>query len=444
MPEAVDLGFALRLAPRDAIAYFEAKGYAISWNWWNTYQEANATGFTVAKVVRSDVLESIRQGMQRALADGKTGRWFAQNLEPYLKLAGWWGKQIVVAPDGGAEVVQLGSPRRLDTIYRTNIQTAYNVGRYKKQMEMSDARPYWQYTAVMDTRTRPTHAALHGKTFPFDDPIWQTIYPPNGFNCRCRVRALSEADLDRYGLEVDSSAGHLTEEIADAGVDKRTGEIIRKPVTVWRGMDRLGNDAVFRTDAGWNYNPGAASYGRDAELMRKLTLVQDPAVRTQAVQALNNSQLRRSVFDGWVDDVLHGASLAAPAQVAGLVDENVADFARAQGIEPMRVLVVPKRALLHADDRRHHEAGIALSAADFKRLPAVIADRDAVYWDTKHKNLVYAAAAGRDEVLFVAVTANYNVKRVGRLDAAVTAFKVPASRLEDRKRFVRMPEGAAP
>lgn len=444
MPEKVDLGYALGLGPRDAVAYFEAKGYRITWNWWESWQEANASAFTVAKVARADVLESIRHGVSRALAEGQTERWFAQNLEPYLKLAGWWGKQVVVDPAGGAEVVQLGSPHRLRTIYRTNLQSAYMAGRYKRQMEMSDARPYWMYLAINDARTRPAHRALHGKVFRFDDPIWSSAYPPNGINCRCRVRALSQRNLEREGLRPESSDGHLSEAVADAGIDKRTGEVIRKPVTVWTGKDSAGKKVTFRTDPGWNYNPGEAAYGRDVELMRKLTLVQDPAVRTQAVQALNNADLRHTVFAGWVDDVREGRPAAAPAQVAGLVDEDTADFARAQGVEPMRVLVVPKRALLHADDRRHHDAGIALSPAEFKRLPAVIAKPDAVYWDTKHKNLVYVAVAGRGEVLFVPVTADYSVKRVGRLDAAVTAFRVRASRLEDGKRFIRMPEGATP
>ncbi|MBN0210460.1 minor capsid protein, partial [Pseudomonas aeruginosa] len=112
-------------------------------------------------------------------------------LRPTLEAKGWWGRQVVVAPDGGAEVAQLGSPRRLDTIYQTNMQSAYMAGRYAAAYEARETHPYWMYVAVMDGVTRPSHAALHGKVFRWDDPIWQHITPPNGYNCRCRIVALT-------------------------------------------------------------------------------------------------------------------------------------------------------------------------------------------------------------------------------------------------------------
>src|SRR5690625_6100252 len=74
----------------------------------------------------------------------------------------------------------------------------------------------------MDSRTRPSHAALHEKVFPHDDPIWEHIYPPNGFNCRCRVRTLSEDRLKEEGLSADSSKGQLRQEMVEAGDRKST------------------------------------------------------------------------------------------------------------------------------------------------------------------------------------------------------------------------------
>lgn len=261
MPDAVDLGFALRLPPRDAIAYLKAKGYAITWNWWELWQEAQARAFTVAKAASADLLADIRAEMERVLEEGITEREFIRALEPRLKARGWWGRVVVVDPDGGAERVQLGSPHRLRTIYRTNAQTAFQAGRCRAQDENRAARPYWQYVAVMDSRTRPSHAALHGKVFGADDPIWQTVYPPNGFNCRCRVRALTAEQIQAMGLTVESSEGQLSTETVEAGLDKHTGEVIEREVTVWHGTDRVGRPAVFRTDPGWAYNPGLAAFG---------------------------------------------------------------------------------------------------------------------------------------------------------------------------------------
>lgn len=44
-----------------------------------------------------------------------------------------------------------------------------------------------QYSAVMDQRTRHEHAALNGLTLPKTDKLWNSITPPLGYNCRCRL-----------------------------------------------------------------------------------------------------------------------------------------------------------------------------------------------------------------------------------------------------------------
>lgn len=311
------------------------------------------------------------------------------------------------------------------------------AGRYKRQKEQSEARPYWQYLAIMDSRTRPSHAALHEKVFPHDDPIWEHIYPPNGFNCRCRVRTLSEDRLKEEGLSADSSKGQLRQEMVEAGVDKRTGEVIEKPATVWRGKDARGRDAVFRTDAGFSRNQGQLAYGLDIEVMRKISQVKDRAIRAQAVQAINNSSLRQTQFATWVDNALPRRGAGHSAQTLHLMDERAAAAYRARGQEPARVLVIDEKRLAHVDSPKHWEAGIALSADEIKALPGRLASGQAtLYWDKKHRNLVYALDAGADQSIVVAATADRKLKKLeGRLDQLVNAFLVPSSRLDDRGRF---------
>ena len=55
-----------------------------------------------------------------------------------------------------------------------------------------DNRPYWKCDVVMDECASETRAAMDNKAFRFDDRIWDAHYPPNGFNCRCMVKALTE------------------------------------------------------------------------------------------------------------------------------------------------------------------------------------------------------------------------------------------------------------
>lgn len=47
--------------------------------------------------------------------------------------------------------------------------------------------PMLRYVTVGDERVRASHAAMNGLQRPMSDPIWDKIYPPNGWNCRCTV-----------------------------------------------------------------------------------------------------------------------------------------------------------------------------------------------------------------------------------------------------------------
>ena len=60
---------------------------------------------------------------------------------------------------------------------------------------------------------------MSGEVYRHDDPIWLAIYPPNGFNCRCRVVALSAAAVKRRGLRIVNSDGTLSHEMVEIGVD---------------------------------------------------------------------------------------------------------------------------------------------------------------------------------------------------------------------------------
>jgi len=423
----IDLAYAIKLPPKDAIAYFRSKGYQIGWNWQEVWQEQHTRAFTVAKATSIDVLETIRQELDTAISEGTGERGFIKTLAPKLQKQGWWGKQEVEAPDGSTQEVQLGSVRRLKTIYRTNTSTAYASARYKRLLEQTDRRPYWQYMAIMDGNTRPSHAALNGRVFRWDDPIWQTHFPPNGWGCRCRVIALTEAQLKAQGLTVGSSEGMLTTRTVEAGEDKLTGEIyFAERTTYSNGKESL------TPDAGWNYNVGMATYGTDINLARKLTAVGDVDVRAQAVQALNNSELRQKQFAHWVDEVLAKRRAGHSVQTLGFLDESIAQqvalFTRQA---PARVLVINEKQLIHADSKKHHTKGIALTPEQYHNLPQIIANPEAVLWDKKHQNLLYVVSSEDDEQIKVVVNAPYKIKgQQSLLDVVINTFKVKLADLK--------------
>jgi SPP1 gp7 family putative phage head morphogenesis protein len=184
----------------EAIKFFRDKGLVISpTSWRDVWAEEHVYAFTVARVAAMDVLEDIRMEVDRAIEAGVTLDDFKDTLNETLARKGWLtppgGLPREVLPDG--TVRKRLTPWRLETIFRTNVQSAYNTGRYKQMLENAPRRPWWMYDAVGDARTRPSHAAMDGRVYRFDDPVWDKWYPPNGFNCRCTVRTLRDKDLEK-------------------------------------------------------------------------------------------------------------------------------------------------------------------------------------------------------------------------------------------------------
>jgi SPP1 gp7 family putative phage head morphogenesis protein len=417
MPEGVSLSYALGLPPKDAISYLESKGAKITFNWHDVWQEAQAKSFTVSGVARMDVLEDIRGALKTVLAEGKGEKWFRQQLEPVLRAKGWWGK--------GA-----GGPARLNLIYRQNVQTAYQAGRYKQMLENADNRPWWRYVAVLDQRTRPAHRLLNGRTFRHDDAFWGSHYPPNGWNCRCRVQALSDVGLEREGITPESGAERMTTRDVDV-VDRRTGEVTTRQVKGFR-TDAGPDSPVVWTDPGFSYNPGQAAYGLDMEAARKLSLVQDVHLRAQAVQALNGNPARRAAWEDFAEGVLDSRrGGAAQTQVVHFMRTEVAQAVRDAGGDPVQVVTASAKRILHADSAKHHAMSTAPAREDILRLPELLDEATAVLWDADNANLVYVCpAAESDRVLKVVVDVPMRpkdargLKKLGRFDAVVNMMEV--------------------
>jgi SPP1 gp7 family putative phage head morphogenesis protein len=76
------------------------------------------------------------------------------------------------------------SPGRLQTILRTNVQTAYNAGRLEmlNTPAMKKAFPFLIYRTMEDGRVRPTHRKMNNKAYRVGHPIWRVWTPPNGYN----------------------------------------------------------------------------------------------------------------------------------------------------------------------------------------------------------------------------------------------------------------------
>lgn len=220
--------------PEDAASYLEAKGLRPSFSSDQVWREEHATAFTVAKVLEKDLLADVQASLTRALREGQTFAQWSRGIKATLDKSGW-----------SAYVSEAQRPRRLYTIYDTNMRVARAVGQWQRIQRSAQTRPYLEYQHGGSEDPRPEHLAWDGLVLPASDPWWLTHFPPNGWGCSCRVRQLSEREVeDLGGPDEPPEVEYVEHETAD-------GETVYSPEGV---------------DPGWDYNPGVERAQKLAEL----------------------------------------------------------------------------------------------------------------------------------------------------------------------------------
>lgn len=133
--------------------------------------------FTLAGVTQLDLVTQVWEALDRAIENGTSFGDFKKQVSEDLADA-WGGEE----------------PYRVENIFRTNVQTAYNAGRWEQMQdpEVQELRPYNRFVAVLDNRTtvlicRP----LADTVLPADDPWWKSHWPPLHFACRSTVLPLT-------------------------------------------------------------------------------------------------------------------------------------------------------------------------------------------------------------------------------------------------------------
>lgn len=217
------------LPMQEALEYWAAKIALDPADFYALEQAMRARAFTVSSTATADMILDVKRSIDKALLEGLTFDDWKSEISDVIEKSGWTGPRA----------------RRLDVIFRTNMQSAYQAGRWKQMQRVVKARPYWRYLAVKDSRTRPSHLALDGKVYRADHPFWDTYYPPNGFQCRCTVQTLSERQVEARGYRVES--------------EMPGPEAVKDPAT---GMEYVVQPIP---DQGWEHNPAKEAFEPDLD-----------------------------------------------------------------------------------------------------------------------------------------------------------------------------------
>lgn len=381
--------------PKEAITYFNNKVSVPGFDYRDIWKDEHAHSFTVAKAMQVDVLDSIRGALSKALAEGQTMRDFSKNLTPELQRLGWWGKSQMVDPLTGDVVpVQLGSPRRLKTIFNANMRTARAAGQWERAERTKKALPYMLYELGPSKEHRVDHAAWHGTLLPIDDPWWDTHMTPNGWGCKCRVRQVSRVEYERLTKTGVPAPDRKQEINPKTGLPTGRMEKRRVPVQTtapkteyveWKNK-RTGKTELVPEgiDPGWDTNPGKVRQQNLENLLAgKIDGLKTDVERKVVMRDLASS----GRFERWVDYVNskewrhNGESM-----IVGIIDDVTQAF-----LEKEKGVNLQSRAILITDERVMHgkrnvkvDAGKDLSLQDIKTLPDKMLHAD-IIWDDGDK-----------------------------------------------------------
>lgn len=179
MPDPFSAGFGLSF--EEAVAFAERRGITLPDEYYNELTgQARRMATTVSGMAGLDQIERVIASLTEAFARGQTLREWQQ----WALLQEW----------------ALPKPR-LETIFRTNIQTAYSAGHWRSFLQQQDRRPYLMWSAINDARVRPNHLAMDGVIAPVGAPIWHLWHVPAGFSCRCSQISLSHEQAIARGYD---------------------------------------------------------------------------------------------------------------------------------------------------------------------------------------------------------------------------------------------------
>ncbi|WP_319774462.1 phage minor head protein [Breoghania sp.] len=418
--ERDDIPDQFKTASPEVLRYFGEKQSRPTFDWRDIAPHEHAYAFTVAKTAGFDVLADLRAAVDDAITNRVPFETFRGQLEPILRKKGWWGRRFATDPkDGRPAIVQLGSARRLRTIYWANVRTAHAAGEWERTQRNKRFLPFLVYTLSTAERRRLEHRSWVGIILPVDHPFWRTHYPPNGWGCRCGVRQISRAEAERLGYDPEAGGPQI---VTRSWRNTRTGQTVQVPVGI---------------DPGWDTNPGATRGRNMAELFGGAIDNLPTAARSAAVADLVASPGFKLLVERSAEVGLKRAAAVKALRAEGLTGAQIVERFGTElpypltrfpvGVAPARFgddywpVMIDAATIGHsADHRRTPDTSVWSNIGDILKRARAKRDGDVVrLHDAETKlfivlELMPAKKVWRIRTLFKAQRASYFGRQSGR------------------------------
>ena len=179
------------VGPEEAVKYFSGKIPMTKEEYQALIDAKYQQAFYVAGLEKTQITKDVQNLLTQALKNGWDYKKFKFELDrtfdEYAKSN--WEQQGTTS--------EKITDAHAETVFRTNIMDAYNQGRKEvlSDPDVMEDFPAWMLSCILDGRTRPWHADMDGATFLANDPIWDRITPPNGYNCREVIVPINKYDF---------------------------------------------------------------------------------------------------------------------------------------------------------------------------------------------------------------------------------------------------------
>lgn len=400
-----------KLTPADAVAYLQQRGQiSTTYGWQDLWQEEHTRQFTVSRLTRADLLQTIRDKITASVQGDLSRTDFMRDTKAMLQQAGWWGKVEVIEPSTGEIHTTTFDPARLKLIFDVNTRQAHAAGQWAGYQRSKATHPYLRYITKRDERVREAHRHWDNLTLPIDDSFWKTHYPPNGWRCRCRVVAVSQREYDRGATpNGDIMVKTAPDTVWKKWENRRTGQIETVPAGI---------------DPGFGYNPGLARASAEQAVIRDKLLALDAptgaALWSTLPPSVATEQLRN--WQSMAQRLASTRQASGEALLVHVVDTDTVKALEQHGVQLASAAVLMRDTeLMHALRDTKVTRGAHLTEDFWFNLPSQLAQATA-YLDTADQALIYAIDQGNGKTAKVVLRINYADKtRLGRQRQRVTA-----------------------